>query len=253
MKIAIAGGTGTVGRHVVRAAQEHGHTVVVLSRKEGVDVLTARGVDEALDGADALVDVLNTTTLATKKAVAFFTTVTRNLLDAETRVGVAHHVGLSIVGIDGIDTSYYAGKLAQERLVSDSAVPHTIARTAQFHEFAEQVATQATFGPMTVVPRTLSRPVAARDVGAHLVHVAETAPAGRAPDLIGPEDETLAAMVRRMYRHDGTNRRVLDVRLPGAYGTGLASGSLRGGVSPTRTTDTTFDAWLHTSDHRNRP
>uniref|UniRef100_A0A942Y980 NAD(P)H-binding protein n=1 Tax=Neobacillus citreus TaxID=2833578 RepID=A0A942Y980_9BACI len=250
MKIAIAGGTGTVGRHVVRAAHERGHDVVVLSRKQKVDVLGDVGIARSIEGADAVIDVLNTTTLSTGAARAFFSTATSNLLAAEGQVGTAHHITLSIVGIDDIDTSYYAGKIAQERLVHASDVPHTVARTAQFHEFAEQVASQTTIGPVTVVPRTLTRPVAARDVADHLVRVAETEPAGRAPDLVGPQDATLADMVRRMYEHDGSRRRVLDVRFPGAYGRGLASGALRGGPDGQSVTETTFDQWLESADHR---
>ncbi|MDY0983115.1 SDR family oxidoreductase [Microbacterium sp. CFBP9023] len=244
MKIAIAGGTGTVGRHAVSSAQQRGHEVVVLSRKNGVDVIDGAGLDQALVGVDVVVDVLNTTTLSTKKAVDFFSTVTRNLLAAEARASVSHHVALSIVGIDSIDTSYYAGKLAQERLILASDVPHTIARAAQFHEFAQQIASQTTVGPVTLVPRTLSRPVAAFEVGAHLIEVAESTPAGRAQDLIGPQNETLVGMVRRMYAHDGISRRALDIRFPGSYGAGLASGALHGDESVSRISATTFDDWL---------
>jgi uncharacterized protein YbjT (DUF2867 family) len=250
MRIAIAGGTGTVGRHVTRTARERGHEVSLLTRRDGVDVLRGTGIDTALAGADVVIDVLNATTLSTAKAVAFFETATRHLLDAARRAGLAHHVALSIVGIDAIDTSYYAGKLAQERLISASSLPHTIARTAQFHEFAEQIAAQTTLGPVTLAPRTLLRPVAAREVGEHLVRLAEGSPRGRARDLVGPRDESLADLVRRMYARDGVRRAVLDVRAPGAYGRGLASGSLRGGVER-ELARITFDEWLE-SDHVGR-
>lgn len=247
MRIAVAGGTGTVGRYVVEAARGRGHDVVVLARGNGVDVLQGTGIDRALADTDVVIDTLNVTTLSTKKAVAFFEAVSRRLLMAEQRAGTKHHVALSIVGIDDIDSSYYAGKLAQERIVESSPVPHTIARTGQFHEFAEQVVAQTTVGRSTIVPKTLTRPVAAREVGEHLVNIAEGAPAGRANDLIGPRDESLADMVRRMYAHDSTRRSVLEIRFPGVYGRGLASGELRGGTVAT-TACTTFDEWLR-SDH----
>lgn len=247
MRIAVAGGTGTVGHHVTRTAREAGHEVVVLSRRHGVDVSTGAGVDTALAGADAVIDVTSTMTLSQKKATAFFETGTRTLLDAGARARVGHHVVLSIVGIDGIDAGYYAAKLAQERAVAAGRVPHSIVRAAQFHEFAGQVMTMVS-GPFAVAPRTLMRPVAAREVAAHLLRVAEGGPVGRAQDIVGPRDETLADVMRRQIMADGIRRRVLDVRLPGAYGRGLASGALRGGSDALQGA-MTFDAWLRSPDH----
>ncbi|MDR2997362.1 MAG: NAD(P)H-binding protein [Microbacterium sp.] len=248
MRIAIAGGTGTVGHHVVAAARDRGHEVVVLARSTGADVITGTGLDDALAGVDVVIDTSHTTTLSASKARAFFETASRNLLAAGQRAGVGHHVALSIVGIDDIDASYYAGKLAQERTVAAGAVPYTIARAAQFHEFAGQLLA-AMGGPVALMPKTLMRPVAAREVGTHLVAVAEASPAGRATDLVGPRDEVLADLARRQLAHDGIRRRVLEVRLPGKYGAGLASGSLRG--SDARVEGRiTFEEWLQGDDHR---
>ena len=246
MRIAVAGGTGVVGRHAVEAARAAGHEVVVLSRSSGADVLTGAGLAARMQGADAVIDVTNTTTLSAAKAVKFFETATRTLLAAESRAGVAHHVALSIVGIDGIDASYYAGKLAQERAVAAGSVPFTIARAGQFHEFAGQLLSRMS-GPVAVLPKLLMRPVAAREVGEHLVRVAEGAPAGRASDLVGPRNEVLADVARRQLAFDGVRRRVLGVRLPGAYGRGLASGSLRGGADALQGR-ITFDEWLRGDD-----
>lgn len=247
MRIAVAGGTGVVGRHVVEAARAAGHEVVVLSRSFGADVITGAGLDAALQGADAVIDVTNTTTLSAAKAVKFFETATRNLLAAESRAGVTHHVVLSIVGIDAIDASYYAGKLAQERAVAAGSVPFTIARAAQFLEFAGQLLSGMS-GPVAVMPKLLMRPVAAREVGEHLVRVAEAGAVGRARDLVGPRDEVLVDLARRQLAFDGVRRRVLGVRLPGAYGRGLASGALRGGADATQGR-VTFDEWLGSEDH----
>ncbi len=250
MRIAIVGGTGTVGRHTTRAARAAGHEVVVLSRASGADVQSGEGLDTALVDADVVIDVTNMTSLSAKRARAFFESGTRNLLAAEERAGVRHHVALSIVGIDDIDASYYAGKLAQERAVSAGAVPFTIARAAQFHEFAGQLL-NGTRGSFAVIPRAPVRPVAAREVGAHLVQVAEAGPQGRAADLVGPRDEDLADLARRQLAFDGIRRRVIEVRLPGAYGRGLASGSLRGGADAI-VARIGFEEWLRSEDHRSR-
>ena len=100
MRIAVAGGTGTVGRHVVEVARERGHDPVVLSRSTGVDLTTGEGLDAELAGSDVVVDVTSVATTKTAVAIDFFGTVTRRLLGAERRLGIAHHVTLSIVGID---------------------------------------------------------------------------------------------------------------------------------------------------------
>ena len=45
----------------------------------------------------------------------FFTTSTRNLLEAEQAAGVGHHVALSVMGADGVpDSGYLRAKAAQE-------------------------------------------------------------------------------------------------------------------------------------------
>lgn len=243
MKVVIAGATGTIGRHVVEEAQRRGHDVVALSRSAGQDVATGRGLDVALAGADVVIDVTSQMTTNTKKAVAFFTEATRNLQAAERVAGVGHHVALSIVGIDDIDTGYYAGKLAQERAVAAGDVPWSILRAAQFHEFVGQMVGQLSFGPITIVPTFLVRPVAAREVAAALVDIAESGPAGRVTDLVGPRDETLLELVRRLYAHDGTTRRPLGVSLPGKYFRAAASGVLRG-TRDARQGETTFEEWL---------
>ncbi|MDG4667098.1 SDR family oxidoreductase [Mycobacterium sp. 236(2023)] len=248
MKMVIAGATGTVGRHVLAEAQRRGHQVVALSRSSGQDVSTGRGLAEAMSDAQVVIDVTSQMTMNTGKAVAFFTTATRNLQTAEKQAGVAHHVALSIVGIDDIDTGYYAGKLAQERVVTDGEVPWTIARAAQFHEFVGQATQQGTIGPVTVVPAMLMRPVAAREVAERLLDLAEAGPAGRVTDLVGPRDETLIGLVRRLYAHDSVRRRPIGVSLPGKYWRAVRSGALRGSAESLHGR-LTYDEWLD-SDYR---
>ncbi|GAA3921423.1 SDR family oxidoreductase [Microbacterium invictum] len=248
MKLAIAGGTGTVGRHVVAVARDRGHDVVVLARSQGTDVLRGEGLTTAVEGADAVIDVTNLTTLSARSARRFFETVTGNLLGAEMDAGVAHHVALSIVGIDDIDASYYAGKLAQERAVMAGSVPYSIVRVGQFHEFVGQLLSGMN-GRTVVMPTMLMRPVAAREIAAHLLTVTEGGPAGRTAELVGPRDERLGDLVRMQLAYDLQRRRVLEVRLPGRYGRGLASGALRG-TGRELQGEITFENWLRSDDHR---
>jgi len=243
MRIAVAGATGTVGRHVVDIARLRGHEVVGLSRATGQNVETGEGLDAALTGVDAVVDVTSVGSISTARSVEFFTAASEALLAAEIRRRVPHHVALSIVGIDVVPHGYYAGKLAQERVVTDAVVPHSILRATQFHEFAGQLLSQATVGPFALVPTALLRPVAARDVAAAIVTIAEGPPIGRARDLRGPQDETLLGMSRRLLRAEQARRLAIGVSLPGDYWRGLRSGVLRGTADSDEGT-VTFDEWL---------
>lgn len=248
VKIVIAGGTGVVGKHVHSTATDRGHDVVALSRSSGQDVSTGAGLAEAIAGADVVIDVTSVLTTSSSKSRRFFTTATRHLIAAEQAAGVGHHLALSIVGIDGLETGYYAGKLAQEREVSAGSAPWSILRATQFHEFAAQMSQRMTIGPIALIPRMPTRPVAAREVAARLVDIAEAGPGGRLADLVGPADDELIGMVRRMYTHDGLSRRPIGVRLPGKYWRAIASGVLRGNPAESAVGRTTFDQWLDSSD-----
>lgn len=224
MRIAVAGGTGTVGTHVVDVARERGHDVIVLSRSTGVDLLTGDGLDAALEGVDVVVDVASTFTQSAETSVAFFGTVTRTLLAAEKRAGVPHHVVLSIVGIDGSEYGYYVGKQEQERLVTAGDVPFTLLRATQFHEFASQG--QVRVGPLVLVPKMRTQPIAAREVAERLVELAEGDARGRVRDLAGPREESLPAMARSLLRATGRRSPVIALGLPGAGYRDMRSGAL---------------------------
>jgi nucleoside-diphosphate-sugar epimerase len=71
MRIALAGGTGTVGRHVTETARAAGHDVTVLSRSTGTDLTTGDGLAQALDGCDAVIDVSSKQTLSSRGSVEF--------------------------------------------------------------------------------------------------------------------------------------------------------------------------------------
>ena len=245
MRIAIAGGTGTVGTHVVEVARERGHDVIVLSRSTGVDLMTGAGLDAALEGVAVVVDVASTFTQSAATSVDFFTTVTRTLLSAEKRAGVPHHVALSIVGIDGSRYGYYAGKQAQERELSAGSVPFTVLRATQFHEFVTQG--QIRVGPFALVPTMRTQPVAAREVAERLVDLAEGDARGRVADLAGPREESLPDMARRYLRATGGRARVVALSLPGAGFREMRSGALLPGPDAVRAGQT-FEEWIAARD-----
>lgn len=209
MRIAVAGGTGWIGRLVVSAAREAGHETAVLARSTGVDLISGRGVAEALRGADVVVDVANRAT----RAAAFFETETRTLLDAEVAAGVGHHVALSIVGIDHVGLGYYKAKLRQEEVIRAGSVPSTILRATQLFEFAPQMVERSA-GPFAPAPRMLCRPVAAGEVAAELVRIAAGAPRGRATDIAGPEELWMHEMIRQYIKARGLRRIAVPIPFP---------------------------------------
>jgi uncharacterized protein YbjT (DUF2867 family) len=247
MRIAVAGGTGLVGRYVVAELRAAGHDPVLLTRSAGADVITGDGLDTALDGAAALIDVTNTATMSGRKSVAFFTAGTGNLLAAGRRAGVQHHVVLSIVGTGrpGMGSGYNAGKVAQEALVRRSGMPFSIMRATQFHQFIPELLDRIP-GPVLVVPRLRIQPVAACEVAAALAALAAGPPAGMAPEMAGPEPAELAGLARQLSRVRGSRRPVLPVRVPGAAGRAMAAGAMLPAGPGLRGTQT-FADWLASS------
>ncbi|MDQ0775293.1 uncharacterized protein YbjT (DUF2867 family) [Streptomyces aurantiacus] len=253
MRIAVAGGTGLVGQYVVEELTAAGHEPVVLARSRGVDLVSGAGLDSVMAGVEAVVDVSNLQTTGAKKSIAFFESVSQNLLAAGARVGVRHHVVLSIVGLERVGFGYYQGKLRQEEVVARGegvgggggragAVPWTVLRATQFHEFPLQVLDRVP-GPVAVVPRMRTQPVAAREVAQHLVGLVLGPPQGMAPELAGPRVEELVDMARRLVRARGRRRLLLPVRMPGATGRAMAEGgNLPAG--PGARGSQTFDEWL---------
>jgi uncharacterized protein YbjT (DUF2867 family) len=228
-RIAVAGGTGTVGRLVTEFVRQRGHDAVVLSRSTGIDLVTGAGLDTVLAGVDAVIDVSNTLSMSAAASIRHFQTTAQVLATAELRAGVRHHVLLSIVGVDAPHTSgygYYRGKLAQERAVAGSGVPWTLLRATQFHEFAQQLFQRTRFGPFVLVPAMRAQPVAAREVAARLVELAEGAPAGRVSDVAGPRVERIAELARRYARAAGASGVVVELPLPGAVGRAMRQGGL---------------------------
>ncbi len=136
-RIAVAGATGRVGRHVVDVLNEGGHDVVAISRSNGVDVITGDGLAAALEGVEVVIDTSTGPSAEQGPATEFFLTATRNLEEEGVKAGVRRLVLVSIIGVDRSSGGYGAAKLAQERAVLAGPIPGRILRAAQFDEFVE--------------------------------------------------------------------------------------------------------------------
>jgi uncharacterized protein YbjT (DUF2867 family) len=209
MKIVVIGGSGLIGSQVVRTLNEHGHDAVAASPSSGVNALTGDGLDEALRGADVVVDVTNSPSFEDAAVLNFFETSTGNLLSAEATAGVRHHVALSIVGADRADQSgYMRAKVAQERLIEGSQVPYTIVRATQFFEFVGAIADEATNGTTIRLSPAFIQPMAASDVAAAVVTAAEGEPVNGIVEIGGPEKFRFEEFIRRYLQSTADKREV---------------------------------------------
>ncbi|WP_375502476.1 SDR family oxidoreductase [uncultured Jatrophihabitans sp.] len=245
MRIAVAGATGNIGALTVAALDRAGHDVVGISRSLGVDLLTGDGLDAALGGVEAVVDATNSTATGIAEAVEYFSTTTRNLLAAEERAGVRHHVLLSIAGVDRVEgDAHYAGKQEQARLVVAGAVPWTIVPATQFHDFAASVVQWSEHDGIAPIAPLLVQPIAPADVADILAEVVAGAPQGRYADIAGPDQQDLVDMARRTNDARGHAVKLVPT-WSGMFGPAMA-GDVLLPCDGARIAPTTFEDWLAT-------
>ncbi|MBT2408970.1 NAD(P)H-binding protein [Streptomyces sp. ISL-12] len=209
MKIAVIGGTGLIGSRVVQFLKDAGHEAVPHSQSTGVDVISGQGLQQAVTGADVVVNLTNSPTFD-EASPAFFRTSMDNLLAASHEAGVGHFVILSIVGVDQVpQLDYYRAKVLQEDLLKAGPVPYSIVRATQFMEFIEAVLSWTTDGDTVRLPATPIQPIAAEDVSRAVAEVAAGAPLNGIRDIVGPEVFALDELGRITLSHKGDTRTVV--------------------------------------------
>lgn len=198
MKLVIIGGTGLIGSKLVAKLKEHGHDAVAASPGTGVNTITGDGLAEVLRRASVVVDVSNSPSFEEKAVMEFFTTSTRNLLEAATAAGVNHYVALSVVGTERIpDSPYLRAKNAQETLIKAGGIPYSIVHATQFFEFVRRIADDATVGTTVRVPKALIQPMAADDVAKAVGRIAVGAPVNGTVEVAGPQQFRFDELIRQ--------------------------------------------------------
>lgn len=210
MKIVVIGGTGLIGTKTVVILRQGGHDVIAASPKSGVNSITGEGLQEAMAGAQVVIDLANSPSFEDKAVLEFFETSGRNLLAAEAAAGVGHHVVLSIVGTDRApENGYFRAKVAQEKLVKASGIPYTVIRSTQFLEFLGGIADASTDGNTVRVAPGLFQPIASDDVAAMVADVAIAAPQNGIVEIAGPERAPFNEIVARYLKAVGDPREVV--------------------------------------------
>jgi uncharacterized protein YbjT (DUF2867 family) len=187
MKATVIGGTGLIGSQVVRRLTGAGHQAVPAAPSTGVDLLTGKGLDQALEGADVVVNLANSPTFD-EASLDFFRTSMGNLLAAGETAGVRHQVILSIVGVDQVpQLDYYRAKALQEELLRQGPTPYSIVRATQFFEFMDAVLSWTSDDSAVRLPATPVQPMAAADVAAAVFETAVGAPLRGIRNVAGPD------------------------------------------------------------------
>lgn len=244
MKIVVIGGTGLIGSKVVAKVTQKGHQALAAAPSTGVDTITGKGLDEALRGADVVVDLANAPSFEAGPAMEFFQTAGRNITAAEVKAGVRHHVALSVVGTERLqDSGYFRAKLAQESLIKASPIPYTLVRATQFFEFIRTIADISMVDGAVRLPHTLFRPMAAQDVAAAVAEAALAAPVNGMREVGGPAPVHLDDMVAKVLAFDKDPRRVITDPAASYYGIKVDDRSLVPGPDA-RLGATTIDWWL---------
>ncbi|MFF4309246.1 SDR family oxidoreductase [Streptomyces sp. NPDC001507] len=209
MRFAVIGGTGLIGSQVVKALNAAGHEAVPHSQSTGVDVITGQGLDEALTGADVVVNLTNSPTFD-DASLAFFRTSMDNLLAAAEGAGVGHFVILSIVGTDQVpEMDYYRAKTLQEKILADGPIPYSIVRATQFMDFMDAVLSWTADADTVRLPVTPIQPIASGDVADAVAEVAAGPPLNGIRNIAGPEIFPLDELGRITLSRKGDPRTVV--------------------------------------------
>ena len=250
MKIVVTGGTGLIGSKLVNKLREQGHEAVAAAPNTGFNTLTCEGLAEVLKGAAVVVDVSNSPSWEGAAVLKFFETSTRNLLAHEAAAGVAHHVALSVVGTERLsESSYFYAKIAQQRLIKQSSVHHSIVQATQFFEFLKGLADLSMIGNKVHLPPVLFQPMAADDVASALAKVSLELPLHGTVEIGGPEQFCMDELVRRRLATLNDPREVIADPEALYSGARIIENTLLPGDGA-RLGATTFDTWLTQSGKR---
>lgn len=225
--ILVTGATGTLGSPVVEQLRRTDHQVHTLSRRpdpldetaHAVDLRTGHGLDQALAGIHTVVHCATTQTGGDIQSAT-------HLIRAARTAGVSHLVYVSIVGCDRVPLGYYRTKHTVEEALLACGLGVTILRATQFHQLVAAICARSARLPVMPYLDVDVQPVDPAEVALRLVRLAQEEPAGRVPDLGGPQVEPFRDLARTYLDATHTPRRLLPLRLPGAIFAACRSGAL---------------------------
>jgi len=186
MRIFIAGGTGFVGAHLVKALREKGHEPRLLVHRRGSggsdgidqvegDVTCLESFQQAVNGCDAVINLVGIIREFPSRGITFdrlHVQATANMLAATRTAGIRRYLQMSALGTrpDAV-SRYHQTKFRAEELVRSSGLDATILRPSLIYgpgdAFINMLAGQLRLAPiMPVIGSGMYRlqPIHADDV-----------------------------------------------------------------------------------------
>ncbi|MTD15738.1 NAD(P)H-binding protein [Nakamurella sp. YIM 132087] len=239
--VLVTGGTGGLGREVVRLAREAGTSVRIASRRPApvgtspdefatVDWTSGAGLLAALTGVTTVIHCASGSPSGERETMAALLEV------AGGRPDPPHLVYISIVGVDRIPLGYYRAKLQAEQDLQRSGLPFSILRATQFHSLVDTLLRVLEKVPLVLpVPAGIRfQPIDTTVVAAALLDLAGGDPTRRIGEIGGPQVEDLADLATTHLQALGKHRRIVRPRLPGSAVRALLQG---GNLTPEHRTD----------------
>lgn len=240
-QIVVLGGTGFVGRLMVKRLAENGHCVIVLSRNMGphfdrflppnvtlrqIDVYDAAALRTAFSGADAvinLVGILNEPGDNGRGFERVHVELTRQVIDACKETGVRRLLQMSSLNAGRGSSYYLASRGAAETLVKGSGLDWTLFEPSVIFGVGDGLFTRfaALLRSLPVLPLARAdckfAPVFVGDVvEAFSRSLQDPRTVGEIYELYGPDVLTLREIVKMTARQLGLKRVV--VPLPDVLG-----------------------------------
>jgi len=233
-QVCIIGGSGFVGRSMVRQAVRAGHTVVVACRHperardllvEGVslvkaDLSTGRGLDEAIKGSDCVINLVG---LLFERGKCTFDAAhvkgTENILEAIKKSSATQYLHMSALGAGKIPESRYArSKGEAETRVRQSGLSWTIFRPSiifgEGDSFFNKFKAMTRFAPVlpVIAGKTRFQPVWVEDVARAFIESIDNRHLfGKVYELAGPKSYSFMELMQLLMCCLGRNRLLIPV------------------------------------------
>ena len=230
--ILVTGGTGMLGKELVKILSENRITYFTTSRRCDVkdcykiDLKNAEyeEIKKAMEGKKIIFHLASDTKRFSK---AVDVGGTEKLVQAAKENKIEHFIYISIVGIENVPLGYYKNKLGAEKVIAHSGIPYTILRSTQFHDFIDIILTKLLKGPIILLPKRFKiQPIDTRVVAMEMFKLYGSEAQNKILNIGGPEVLTLEEALLKRLKVMRMNKAILNLPLFGKVSSQIRRGSL---------------------------